>query len=177
MDYINYLTEINDNLRVLTFLDDFLIIATLCSVLLTIIFVSFITINYKTVLRMSVGKTKIVHGMTLILALISGILSLSSFYSNYKTMKQRKIIDNIIDNINDYKFQNLENDIMMTKKDGDTILNIKLTKSNTIQTKDGKTVILVDTNKIVLKNETNMKPHEEKMETFIQVQKELKKMN
>lgn len=176
MDLMDQLVKINNDLRVLTILDDFLIIATMISVILTIVFVAYITINYSNILKMSTGKTRTIHGMTLILAIVSGILSLSSTYANFKTIKERKTIDAMIDSIDIGKMQTLNSDVLIIKEDGDSTLNVKLTESNTVKTRDGKTAVIVDTNAIKKKDLTELSPEKSKMETYITVQKTLKEI-
>lgn len=176
MDLVEQLVKINDDLRVLTILDDFLIIATLVSIVLTIIFVAYITINYTSILKMSIGKTKTVHGMTLLLAVISGILSLCSVYANLKTIKERKSIDEIIENVDIGKMQTLDSDVLIMKEDGSSTLNVQLTDSNTVKTRDGKTAVIVDTNAVEIKNLSNLSPEKEKTESYLLVQKTLKEL-
>ena len=171
---LEYLIDVDNNLRVLTILDDFLIIATLISVILTIIFVAFITINYQGILRMSTGKTKVVHGMTLIFAVVSGILSLTSTYATFKTISEREKMEKFVEVLNSDKKNLLKDDIMIVEKNNnEPVINIKMTKSNTFITKSGKTAILVDTNEI---EKLDIDSSEEKINTFLTIQNTLKKI-
>lgn len=170
---LEYLIEVDNNLRVLTILDDFLIIATMISTILTIIFVAYITINYHGILRMSTGKTRIIHGMTLILAIVSGILSLTSTYATVKTIRERKKMEDFVENMNSEKKNILENDMIIVEKNSEPILNIKLTESNTYITRNGKTAVIFDTNEI---EKVDMDSNGNKMDTYLTVQKTLKKI-
>lgn len=93
-------------------------------------------------------KNKIVYRITLFLSIISTIYSLYTFYLNKKTVRERKLIRNVIEKIDKEKIKKFDSNELFIKEDGKYILKISLDDYNILSRKDGKINIIVDTNKI-----------------------------
>lgn len=143
MNLQNQLMNLSHDLKDYIVTNNFLILFTSICIVLTIMSIIYILIfigNEK--------KNKIVYRITLFLSIISTIYSLYTFYLNKKTVRERKLIRNVIEKIDKEKIKKFDSNELFIKEDGKYILKISLDDYNILSRKDGKINIIVDTNKI-----------------------------